>query len=768
MRRSWIGLGLAGWMALGCAFSAQGGAHVVEQASDSCDATLEEAYKYRSAGQIGGGPDWSRWADVAGLPTDRYRLSLGTLGDRLYAVGGSDPDGKGVTNVFCYDGTNWTEVVGLPAKRWGVVLGEVGGALIAAAGAPDGVEPTTNAYRFDGTAWEEVAGVPAAYWDMKGATYDGALYVVGGSYYGSRTNVYRFDGTNWTEVAGLPVPNESMGVAAHGGHLYAVGGMNATAGQQYYTNAYRFDGTSWEEVAGLPVARSSLGAGTAGGALFAVGGEIWTNSGFFPMTIRYTNAYRFDGTGWTEVAGLPRAWSEVGAASLGGAMYVAGGIDRATNVYRYPAADGATGVEPAFGSWTGGYEVAISGTNLCDGTPEDVTGVTLCGVAATVTGVNGSTQIVVTAGAAAVAGAGDVRVFSASRGETVASNAFAYLRTDQAGLTFEPASPQAFGATNGLSVSGGSGTGAVSYAVASGPGQIVGNTNLVVTAGTGMVTVVATKAADDLYYAASATATVAAAKGVQTIDFPAIGSQVATGRVELAATASSGLEVSFAVAIGPGTIEDGTNLTFTGAGTVAIVASQAGNTNWLAAAATNEFGVSKASAQVFLLDLSQAWDGAAKAASATTMPAGLTVEFTYDGNALAPSNPGTYAVTGTVNDAAYAGTAEDTLEIVGPWDYGRQSIGGGWWRLDWFGDYAPMGLDGWVWHGQHGFVCIGATATMEDIWMFTADMGWLWTSAGDYPFLFRNDDGAWLWYNGETNPRWFYNFTTEEWESLQP
>ena len=766
MRRSWIGWAVAGWMVLGSAFSAQGATlDVAEQTSGSGDTTLGGAGKYRSAGQIGVEPDWSRWADVAGLPTDRYRLSLGTLGDRLYAVGGSDPDGQGVTNVFCYDGTNWTEVAGLPVKRWGVVLGEVGGALIATAGAPDGAAPKTNTYRFDGAAWTEVVGLPAAYWDMKGSVYNGALYVVGGSYYGSKTNVYRFDGTNWTEVAGLPVPNESMGVAEHEGHLYAVGGINASFGEVYYTNAYRFDGTAWEPVAGLPEARGCLGAGTAGGALFAVGGEVQTNAGEFPQTIRYTNVYRFNETGWTEVAGLPRAWSEVGAASLGGVLYVAGGLHRATNVYRYPAAAAAPGVAPGSGFWTGGFEVVILGTNLCDGTLGDVTGVTLCGVAATVTGVSGSTQIVVTAGAAAVAGAGDVRVFSTSCGETVASNTFDYLRTDQAGLTFAPASPQAFGVTHGLSVSGGSGTGAVSFAVTDGPGQIADNTNLVMTAGTGMVTVVATKAQDGLYFEVSSTATVAAARGGQTIDFSAIGNQIATGRVALAATASSGLAVSFAVASGPGAIADGTNLTFTGAGTVEVVASQAGNTNWLAAAATNEFDVLKASAQVFLLDLSQAWDGAVKTASATTMPSGLTVEFTYDGTAMAPSNPGVYAVTGTVNDVAYAGTAAGTLEIVGPWDYGKQSIGGGWWRLGWFGDYAPMGVDGWVWHNQHGFVCMAATATMEDIWMFTADMGWLWTAASQYPFLFRNDDGAWLWYNGQTNPRWFYNFTTETWES---
>jgi hypothetical protein len=73
----------------------------------------------------------------------------------------------------------------------------------------------------------------------------------------------------------------------------------------------------------------------------------------------------------------------------------------------------------------------------------------------------------------------------------------------------------------------------------------------------------------------------------QTIDFPPIADQWSTNCVSLAATASSGLPVAFAVGAGPGSISGGTALTFTGTGTVSIVASQAGNGNWLPAADSN-------------------------------------------------------------------------------------------------------------------------------------------------------------------------------------
>ena len=99
------------------------------------------------------------------------------------------------------------------------------------------------------------------------------------------------------------------------------------------------------------------------------------------------------------------------------------------------------------------------------------------------------------------------------------------------------------------------------------------------------------------------------------------------------------------------------------------------------------------------------------------------------------------------------------------WEAGFQTIGGGWRRLAWFGEYVPMESDGWIWHGKHGFYYVGTGAQPESLWLFSGDMGWLWTSSTVYPFLYRASDGSWLWYNGQMNPRWFMNLTLNLWES---
>jgi hypothetical protein len=70
-------------------------------------------------------------------------------------------------------------------------------------------------------------------------------------------------------------------------------------------------------------------------------------------------------------------------------------------------------------------------------------------------------------------------------------------------------------------------------------------------------------------------------KAAQTLSFPNPGFQSRLDRPYLQAAASSGLPVSYAVVAGPAALDDaGIRLSFTGTGTVTVVASQAGDANW--------------------------------------------------------------------------------------------------------------------------------------------------------------------------------------------
>jgi N-acetylneuraminic acid mutarotase/hydrogenase maturation factor len=635
----------ASWVTITMPATGIAGLKDVVVQTDGGDVALAGAYTYNPAGWIIDSdvrPDWSRWTEVVGLPQGLRYMDAATLDGRIYLGGGMYT--VIVTNVLAFDGTNWAQAAGLPAIRRDVAVSELNGKLYSMGG-QTAVGTYANVYAYDGTSWSSVASLPAARTRLRAGTLNGTIYAVGGSSStttgtGMQTNVYAFDGTSWSEVAGLPMALEAMSVEVLNGSLYSIGG-----GANGVTNVFRFDGTDWTAEAGLPAPRTYMGSAVMDGKIYVVGGMD---------TMTRTNVYAYDGTNWTEVAALPGARRWLAASVLNDHIYAMGGASGTTaltNVFKYPSTETVYGVTPSNGVWTGGYPVVITGTNLGNGT--DITSVTLCGATATINSQTAS-RIWVQAGSAAVAGAGDVRVFSTSFGETVKSNAFEYLRVSQAALTFTPDSPQTYLSTNALSVSGGSGTGAVSYTVLSGPGMIVNDTDLAVTAGSGTIEIRATKAQDDLYFMASVTGTVTAAKamaGVYLLDL----AQTYDGTAKSVAATSdpAGLTIQFTY--------NGSATAPTAAGSYAVTGT-VNDADWQGTA-SGTLVISKGTAGVFLQDLAQTYDGTARTITATTMPAGLTVEFTYDGTAWAPTNVGIYAVTGTVNDANWQGTASGTLVI---------------------------------------------------------------------------------------------------------
>lgn len=123
----------------------------------------------------------------------------------------------------------------------------------------------------------------------------------------------------------------------------------------------------------------------------------------------------------------------------------------------------------------------------------------------------------------------------------------------------------------------------VSFAITSGPGTLPANVYHITT--TGSVTIKATQPGDNIYdTAAPVSQTFTISKASQTISFPAISDEdiAASAQFSLNAASSSGLNISYAVISGPATISGGT-VTLTGLGTVTIRATQAGDTNYLAA-----------------------------------------------------------------------------------------------------------------------------------------------------------------------------------------
>jgi hypothetical protein len=123
-------------------------------------------------------------------------------------------------------------------------------------------------------------------------------------------------------------------------------------------------------------------------------------------------------------------------------------------------------------------------------------------------------------------------------------------------------------------------------------------------------------------------------------------------------TTVSGATGGFSINYNPATIPASTNpytITYYYPGSEAL--RSASNTS-------RTLTVGKATATIVFYDTNQVYNGSARVVTNTTVPAGLTVSNTYNGSYSAPTNAGSYAVTGVVYDANYQGTNVTTLVIT--------------------------------------------------------------------------------------------------------
>ena len=189
----------------------------------------------------------------------------------------------------------------------------------------------------------------------------------------------------------------------------------------------------------------------------------------------------------------------------------------------------------------------------------------------------------------------------------------------------------------------------------------------------------------------------------QTITFPPIADQLAPYPLTLDATASSGLQVVYELdGDGPGVLQ-GNTVSFTGEGTVTVIASQPGNTTYAPAqSVTVSFEVTKAPQEITLLpDPIGDQPVRAELELSATASSGLPVSYSVEGAVLAGSTltctiPGTVTVTAsqagnalweavettatfTVNDTADAEFVKiTTLAALEPGEYiitGKNSSG---------------------------------------------------------------------------------------------
>jgi hypothetical protein len=128
-----------------------------------------------------------------------------------------------------------------------------------------------------------------------------------------------------------------------------------------------------------------------------------------------------------------------------------------------------------------------------------------------------------------------------------------------------------------------------------------------------------------------------------------------------------------------------------------------------------------------------------------------------------------------LSSGGYAATQESTggyqvgsfsVSNTSPWP-GAAILGNGWMNSSWFGTFNINNYP-WIYHQQHGWMYVFGTDP-NSIWLWTSDLGFLWTGQSVYPWFWSDTQKTWLYYSvGSSNPRYFYNWNSQKWVTVNP
>ncbi|HKO55259.1 MAG TPA: kelch repeat-containing protein [Thermoanaerobaculia bacterium] len=265
------------------------------------------------------------WLSLAPLHEARQEVAVATAAGRVYVFGGIAGNTV-LASVEEYDPATdrWRFVAPIPEPLHHTAAAVVDDRYIYLIGGYRTLafDATDSVYRYDALAdqWTRVASLPSPRGALAAATIGGVVYAVGGL--PGPSELTGFDGERWTTLAPLPTPREHLAAAAVNGKLYVIsgrfGGSNRAAVEVYNPNT-----NTWSSRAPIPTARSGIAAAAFGDRIYVFGGEgnPAAPSGVFPQV----ESYDIWADSWRAEPLMPTPRHGIGAAAVGGAIYVPAG-----------------------------------------------------------------------------------------------------------------------------------------------------------------------------------------------------------------------------------------------------------------------------------------------------------------------------------------------------------------------------------------------------------------------------------------------------------
>lgn len=176
-------------------------------------------------------PGLDRWSRLARAPSRRAALTVGVIGDRLYAAGGARA-AKPLATLEVYDlrRDRWSRGPSMRFPREHLAGAVSGGAFYVLAGRASGQGNFTVAERYLPRArrWQRLPDLAKARGGIAAATLaDGRIVVAGGEEkQGTIAEVELFAprARRWSRLPDLRTPRHGLGVVAMGDRVYAIEG----------------------------------------------------------------------------------------------------------------------------------------------------------------------------------------------------------------------------------------------------------------------------------------------------------------------------------------------------------------------------------------------------------------------------------------------------------------------------------------------------------------------------------------------------------------
>jgi N-acetylneuraminic acid mutarotase len=181
------------------------------------------------------------------------------------------------------------------------------------------------------TPWSAIADLPDGQTCSSAAVLNGTLYVVGGTDGFAWNKPVAFDPTHdsWSTIPDMLTPRDHQATVGLNGKVYALGGSGANSNNTALValkSVEFFDPTitgRWSAAVDMPTARYYLGAAALGGKVYVVGGSEITST---PSALKSADVFDSSTGKWSAIADMSTARSgSPGTVALNGKIYVMGG-----------------------------------------------------------------------------------------------------------------------------------------------------------------------------------------------------------------------------------------------------------------------------------------------------------------------------------------------------------------------------------------------------------------------------------------------------------